>query len=107
MVVRRFDVFLVRLDPTEGHELRKTRPAMVISPNEMNRHIRTVLIAPMTTASKSYPTRIPVVFQGKGGQIALDQMRAVDQARLLRRLGRINEPTASQVLETLARLFAP
>ena len=82
MVVSRFEVYLVRLDPTEGREIRKTRPCVVVSPDEMNRHIDTVIIAPMTTKGRSYPTRIPVQFQRKTGQIVLDQVRTVDKTRL-------------------------
>jgi mRNA interferase MazF len=107
VVIARFDVFLVRLDPTEGHEIQKTRPALVISPDEMNRHVRTVLIAPLTTQGRPYPTRIPVTFQGKRGQIVLDQIRAVDRRRLVRRLGRIGAGTATRVLDALVDLFAP
>jgi mRNA interferase MazF len=107
VVASRFDVFLVRLDPTEGHEIQKTRPCLIISPNEMNRHIRTVLIAPMTSRGRPYPTRVPVTFQGTAGQIVLDQIRAVDNQRLVRKLGRINRRTAEQVLAVLAQMFAP
>ena len=107
MVASRFDVFLVRLDPTEGREIRKTRPCLVISPDEMNHHIDTVIVAPMTRKGKSYPTRIPVRFRGKSGQIVLDQIRTVDKSRLVKRLGKIDEATRAQVLALLAELFAP
>jgi mRNA interferase MazF len=107
MVVARFDVYLVRLDPTEGHEIQKTRPCVVISPDDMNRYIETVIIAPMTTKGRPYPTRIPVRFQRKAGQVVLDQIRTVDKTRLTRRLGRIDNATAQQVLAVLAELFAP
>ena len=107
VVASRFDVFLVRLDPTEGREIRKTRPCLVISPDEMNHHIDTVIVAPMTTKGKSYPTRIPVRFRGKSGQIVLDQIRTVDKSRLVKRLGKIDETTRAQVLALLAELFAP
>ena len=107
MVVSRFEVYLVRLDPTEGREMRKTRPCVVISPDEMNRHIDTVIIAPMTTKGRSYPTRIPVQFQRKTGQIVLDQVRTVDKTRLVRRVGKIDNATAQQVLTVLAEMFAP
>ncbi len=106
MVVERFDVLLVTLDPARGVEIQKTRPCLVISPDELNRHVGTVLIAPMTTSTRDYPSRVSCVFQGKGGQIVLDQLRAVDRTRLVRRLGRIDEPTQASVLEVLARLFA-
>ena len=106
MVVNRFDVLLVTLDPTRGMEIQKTRPCIVISPDEMNRHIGTVLIAPMTKRTRNYPSRVPCVFQSKSGQIVLDQIRAVDKARLVRRLGRIDEATQTQVLDVLGRMFA-
>ncbi len=106
MVVRRFDVFLVSLDPTVGSEIRKTRPCLVVSPDEMNRHIATVIVAPMTTQGRPYPTRVPCRFQGKDGQIVLDQLRTVDKARLAKRLGRIAPSTQQQVLTALAEMFA-
>ena len=107
MVVSRFEVSLVRLDPTEGHEIRKTRPCLIISPDEMNHSIDTVLVAPMTTKGRAYPTRIPVRFQRKTGQIVLDQIRTVDKTRLVRRLGKIDESTAQKVLALLGEMFAP
>lgn len=107
LVARRFDVCLVSLDPTLGHEIQKTRPCLIISPDEMNRHIRTVIIAPMTTAGRDYPTRVSTVFEGKEGQIVLDQIRTVDKQRLVKVLGQISAPTADRVLETLTAMFAP
>lgn len=107
MVVRRFEVYLVRLDPTEGREIRKTRPCLIISPDEMNRHIDTVIVAPMTTKSRPYPTRIAVRFRRKTGQIVLDQLRTVDKSRLAKRLGTIDHATADRVPALLAELFAP
>ena len=107
MVVKRFDVYLVNLDPTQGHELQKTRPGLIISPDEMNRHIGTVIIAPMTTKGRDYPTRVPVTFQKQVGQIVLDQIRTVDKRRLIRRLGRIDQRTATKVLQVLHEMFAP
>jgi mRNA interferase MazF len=106
MVVKRFDVFLVNLDPTIGSEIHKTRPCVVISPDEMNRHIATVIVAPMTTKGQPYPTRIACQFQGKDGQIVLDQIRTVDKTRLVRRLGQISTSEQKAVLDTLAELFA-
>lgn len=106
VVVSRFDVFLVRLDPVEGHEIRKTRPCLIVSPNEMNRHIGTVIVAPMTTQGNLYPTRVLVTFQGKAGQIVLDQIRTVDRRRLLKRLGRVSDATAKRVLAVLGEMFA-
>ena len=106
MVTSRFDVFLISLDPTRGSEIRKTRPCLVISPNEMNVHIRTVIVAPMTTKGRSYPTRVSCTFQGKRGQVILDQIRTVDTSRLVRRLGTISKATQTKVLDTLQEIFA-
>jgi mRNA interferase MazF len=106
MVVQRFDVYLVNLDPTVGSEIRKTRPCLIISPDEMNRWIRTVIVAPMTTKGQSYPTRVLCEFQGKEGQIVLDQIRTVDRSRLAQKLGRISPETQTEVLAILAELFA-
>ena len=106
-VVKRFDVYLVNLDPTIDSEIRKTRPCMVISPDELNLYIRTVIVAPMTTKGRPYPTWVSCRFQRKTGQIVLDQIRTVDKARLVRRLGRIDKRTQEQVLTRLAELFAP
>ncbi|WHZ14879.1 MAG: Death on curing protein, Doc toxin [Nitrospira sp.] len=103
----RFDVFLVRLDPTQGREIRKTRPCLIISPDEMNQHIDTVIIAPMTTKGRPYPTRVPLRFKGKSGQVVLDQIRTVDKSRLVKRVGKIDDMIRSQVLTLLAELFAP
>jgi len=107
VVVSRFDVFLVNLDSTLGHEIKKTRPCLVISPDEMNKHIETIIIAPMTTKGRSYPSRVPVSFQGKKGQIVLDQIRTIDKTRLTRKLGRIDKRTAQKVLDVLQEMFAP
>lgn len=98
MVAARFDVYLVRLNPTEGREIQKTRLCLVISPDDMNRYIDTVIVAPMTTKGRPYPTQIPVQFQRKAGQTVLDQIRTVDKTRLVRRLGKIDNATAQQVL---------
>jgi mRNA interferase MazF len=106
MVVRRFDVFLINLDPTLGSEIKKTRPCLVISPDEINRHIRTVIVAPMTTAGKDYPTRVPCKFQNKKGQIVLDQLRTIDKVRLIKKLGIIDPQTQTEVISTLQRLFS-
>ncbi|MBX7250499.1 MAG: type II toxin-antitoxin system PemK/MazF family toxin [Candidatus Promineofilum sp.] len=105
MVIKRFDVYLITLDPTLGSEISKTRPGLVVSPDEMNRWIRTVIVAPMTTQGQSYPTRIPCEFQGKEGQIVLDQIRTVDKTRLVRRLGRLDATTQSRVLAALREMF--
>ena len=106
MVVKRFDVYLINLDPTIGHEIKKTRPCLVVSPDEMNRHIATVIVAPMTTRVRSYPSRVKCRFQGKNGHIVLDQLRTVDKARLVKRLGRIDGSTQNKVLSVLAEIFA-
>ena len=102
----RFDVFLVNLDPTIGYEIKKTRPALIISPDEINRHISTVIIAPMTTRSKDYPTRIPCNFHDVQGWIVIDQLRTVDKTRLIKKLGVIDEPVQQEVLDSLSALFA-
>jgi len=106
VVAKRFDVFLVNLDPTIGHETQKPRPCLVVSPDEMNRHIGAVIIAPMTTKGRPYPTRVACQFQGKHGQVVLDQLRTVDKERLVRRLGRISPAAQRHVLASLAELFA-
>jgi mRNA interferase MazF len=104
--IKRFDVYLISLDPTVGTEIRKTRPCLVISPDELNDYIATVIIAPMTTRGRPYPTRVMCRFQGKDGQVVLDQIRTIDQARLIKRLGRIHPATQRAVLDVLAELFA-
>ncbi|MCD6358580.1 MAG: type II toxin-antitoxin system PemK/MazF family toxin [Dehalococcoidia bacterium] len=106
MVVSRFDVYLVNLDPTVGTEIQKTRPCVVVSPDEMNRHIATVIVAPITTKERSYPTRVPCRFKEKDGQIVLDQLRTIGKLRLVRRLGRFNKATQKNVLSLLAEMFA-
>ena len=106
MVVNRFDVFLISLDPTRGSEIRKTRPCLVISPDEMNDHIRTVIVAPMTTKGRPYPSRVSCTFQGKRGQVVLDQVRTVDKTRLVRRLGAISARVQRKVLDALQEMFA-
>ena len=105
MVVNRFDIFIVALDPTLGSEIKKTRPCIVISPDEMNRNIKTVIIAPMTSTIKPYPSRIPLEFQGKKGQIVLDQIRTVDKARLVNKIGRLKKNTYEKVASTLQEMF--
>ena len=107
MAIDRFDVYLVNLDPTVGSEIRKTRPCLVVSPNEMNHHIRTAIVAPLTTKGRPYPTRIACRFAGKTGQVVLDQIRTVDQARLTKRLGRLAARTSAHVLDVLQEMFAP
>ncbi|MBE0582988.1 MAG: type II toxin-antitoxin system PemK/MazF family toxin [Desulfofustis sp.] len=106
MGIRRFEVHLINLDPTLGHEIKKIRPCLVVSPDEMNLHISTVIIAPMTTKGKNYPTRITCSFQGKSGQIVLDQIRTVDKKRLVRRLGVISKNAQDKTLQVLQEMFA-
>ena len=106
MVVNRFDVYLINLDPTVGSEIKKIRPCLVISPDEMNRHIRTVIVSPMTTAGKEYPTRISCTFKKKKSQIVTDQIRTIDKSRLIKRLGTIDPNTQLEVIAVLQRLFA-
>ena len=98
---------MVSLDPTLGSELRKTRPCLIISPDEMNRYIATVIVAPMTTKGKDYPTRVSCSFKGKHGQVVLDQIRTVDKSRLVQKLGVIDQETQSNVLSIIAEIFAP
>ena len=102
------EVWLVSLDPTQGAEIQKTRPCLVVSPDESNRHLRTVIIAPMTTVARPYPTRVALTFQGKQGQVALDQLRAIDRQRLVRKLGRISPKTAAAVFDRAGRdVYSP
>lgn len=106
MVVKRFDVYLATLDPTFGSETRKTRPCLVVSPDDLNRFAKTVIIAPMTTKGHANPFRLACIFQGKQGRVVLDQLRAVDKGRLVRKLGRVGARTQSQVLTVLGEMFA-
>ncbi len=104
--VKRFEVWLVSLNPTKGSEIQKTRPCLVISPNEINNWLRTVIIAPMTTSERSYPSRVALKFQGKSGQVALDQLRTVDKLRLVKRLGKITPKVEEKISQTLVEMFA-
>lgn len=106
MVVKRFDVYSVNLDPTVGSEIQKTRPCLVISPDEMNRNIRTVIIAPMTSAQKDYPTRVSCTFKNKQGQIVLDQVRTIDRTRLIKKLDTIDSKAQRSVISILQKLFS-
>ncbi|WP_434685258.1 type II toxin-antitoxin system PemK/MazF family toxin [Pseudanabaena minima] len=106
VVAKRFDVFLVNLDPMIGSEIQKTRPCVIVSPDEMNRYISTVIIAPMTTKGRIYPTRVICQFQGKDGQIVLDQIRTVDKSRLVKKIGQISQHEQREVLDILAEMFA-
>jgi len=106
MVVRRFDVFLVALGPTVGSEIQKTRPCVIVSPDEMNANIRTVIVAPMTSSIKEYPTRVSCTFRKKTGQIVIDQVRTIDKSRLIRKLGTIDSKAQLDVVSVLQRMFA-
>jgi len=103
---QRDEVWLVTLDPTQGIEIQKTRPCLVISPDEMNQHLQTVIVAPMTTVTRPYPTRVALRFQGKRGQVVVDQLRAVDRQRLVRKLGTVSASTARVVSATLLEMFS-
>jgi len=106
-MVNRFEVYLVDLDPTVGSEIRKRRPCLVVSPDEVNHNLRTVIIAPLTTKGRLYATRVLCRFKGKRGKIALDQIRAVDKARLVKKMGRLEGGIPAAVLGILQEMFAP
>ena len=106
MVARRFEVYLVNLDPVIGSEIRKTRPCLIVSPDEMNAHIATVIVAPMTTKGGPYPSRVKCRFEGKDGQIILDQIRTVDKRRLVKKVGKISVATQKKTLAILSEMFA-
>jgi mRNA interferase MazF len=106
VAVERSDVFLVNLDPTIGSEIKKTRPCVVISPDEMNRHLRTVIVAPLTSQGRLYPTRVRCLFDGKEGLIVLDQIRTVDVTRLVKKVGRLESATMTSILAALGQIFA-
>lgn len=101
----RFDMVLINLDPTQGCEIQKVRPCVIISANEMNKYLSTVIVAPMTTKIKKYPTRISVEFDGKKGQIALDQIRTIDKSRIIKKLGRIEKKTKKDIVDVLLEMF--
>lgn len=101
MVIRQYGVFLVRLDPVIGHEIKKSRPCVIISPDEMNRYISTVIVAPMTTQSRPYPTCVSVRFGGKDGWVVLDQIRTVDKRRLIKNMGNLDDKTIQQIKSIL------
>jgi mRNA interferase MazF len=107
VVVKRFEVYLVKLDPTVGSEIHKTRPCLVISPDEINRFINTIIVAPMTTKGRPYPTRVPLKFKSKRGHVVLDQIRTVDKTRLVKKLGQVDSQTQRAVLSLLNELFSP
>jgi mRNA interferase MazF len=103
--VSRGDIFLVALNPTRGSEIRKTRPCVVVSPDELNAHLRTVIVAPLTTGGHPYPFRVRCRFDGKDGHVAADQLRAIDRDRLVKRLGSLSETTLNQLLGVLQAMF--
>jgi mRNA interferase MazF len=103
---RRDDIWLVSLDPVEGSEMRKTRACLIVSPDGVNRNLRTVIVAPLTTTVRAYPTRVDLRFQGKAGQVALDQIRAVDRVRLVQKLGVASSRAAQSAASVLCEMFA-
>jgi mRNA interferase MazF len=105
--IRRGDVFLVSLDPARGSEIQKTRPCVVVSPDELNSYLRTFIVAPLTTGGHSYPFRIPCRFEGRAGYVVLDQIRTVDRERLVRRLGKLSPSTLGNILAILQEMFTP
>ncbi len=105
--VKRGDVFLIDLNPTRGREIRKTRPCVVVSPDDLNAHLRTYIVAPLTTGGHRYPFRVPCRFGGKAGHVVLDQLRTVDLERLIRRRGQLTATTLKKVLGVLQQMFAP
>ena len=107
MVTRQFDVHLVTLDPTRGSEIRKTRPCVIVSPDEMNEHLRTVIVAPMTTKRRAYPSRVNTRFDDRDAQVVLDQIRTIDKSRLIRRIGRLSDAARREVANVLVTMFAP
>ena len=104
--VRRGDVFLVSLDPAKGGEIKKTRPCVVVSPDELNAYLRTFIVAPLTTGGHPYPFRVPCRFEGRAGYVVIDQIRTVDRERLVRRLGKLSSSTLGRVLAILQEMFA-
>ncbi len=106
-IVRRGEVYLVSLNPARGGEIRKTRPCVVVSPDELNAHLRTFIVAPMTTGGHAYPFRVACRFRGRAGHVVLDQIRAVDRERLVRRVGQLSSSTLTQALTVLQEMFSP
>jgi mRNA interferase MazF len=104
--MKRFDVYLINLDPTIGKEIKKTRPCLIISPDEMNTYISTVIIAPMTSRGRDYPSRVACDFQGTHGQVVLDQIRTVDKKRLIKHLGVIDDQSKHDVIRVLQEMFS-
>ena len=105
MVAKQYDIFLINLDPTVGHEIKKVRPCVIISPDEMNRNIETVIIAPMTSRGHAYPTRVPLRLKGKDGWIVLDQIRTVDRRRLIKKVGRLELEAVQEVKAVIQEML--
>jgi len=105
MEIKQYEIFLVNLEPTIGSEIKKTRPCVVISPDEMNKHLRTVVIAPMTTSSKNYPTRVEVKHENKIGWVILDQVRTIDKLRIIKNLGKLSKPEVKEVKSIIKETF--
>ena len=105
-MISRFEVYYVNLDPSIGSEIKKTRPCVIISPNEMNRNISTIIIAPLTSKLRNYPTRVPCKVEGKQGQIVLDQIRTIDKLRLIKKIDTLNKITQKKVLNVLSEMFS-
>jgi mRNA interferase MazF len=105
MVMEQYDIFLVSLDPAIGHEIKKSRPCVILSPDEMNQHISTVIIAPLTTKSHPYPSRIPLKFKGKEGWIVLDQVRTVDKRRLISRMGHLDSALVQELKAVIKKML--
>ena len=104
-MVKRGEVYLINLDPTIGSEIQKVRPCLIVSPNEMNKYIQTIIIAPMTTTIRNYKSRITIEFNGKQGQVMLDQIRTIDKQRLIKKLGDLSKKEIKQVLSLLKEMF--
>ncbi len=101
MELNQYDVVLVNLDPTVGHEIKKTRPCLILSPDEMNRHLQTIIVAPLTTNLRNYPTRVKAIVKGKEGRIVLDQIRTIDRLRIIKKLDRIQPPVIREVKDVI------
>ena len=106
MIVKQFEVWLINLDPTMGSEIKKTRPCVVVSPNVINKFLNTVIVSPLTSTSKDYPSRVDCLFQGQSGQIALDQIRSVDKVKLIKKLGNIDKTAAANIITVLKTMFS-
>lgn len=105
MVITQYDIYLVSLDPSMGHEIKKSRPCVIISPDEMNNNISTLIIAPMTTKSHSYPTRVPITLEGKNGWVVLDQIRAIDRRRLIKKMGELNRDKIQEIKTVIKEML--